>query len=97
MGAEEQVEFAQGLDGVGEERLDGTGRLAAQGSGVVRRRALGAERSAGTIFEKSCAALYQKTAPISAKPRAFAASKNSGHRAGSGQIDHGQRREPYKY
>ena len=69
MGAEEQVEFAQGLDGIGEERLDGTGRLAAQGSGVVRRSALGAERSAGTIVEKSCGALYQKIAPISAKPK----------------------------
>ena len=30
MGAEEQVEFTHGQDGIGEERLDGTGLLAAQ-------------------------------------------------------------------
>jgi len=98
MGAEEQVQFAQGLDGVGEERFDGTSRLAAQGSGVVRRRALGAERSAGTIVEKSCGALYQKTAPISARP--FWPSlrvKISGYPAGNGGIGPGQREEPCKY
>jgi hypothetical protein len=69
VGAEHQVEFAHGLDGVGEKRFDGTGRLAARGAGVVRRSALGAEMSARTIVEKSCGALYQKTAPISAKPK----------------------------
>ena len=69
MGTEEQVEFTQGQDSVGEERFDGAGRLAARGAGVVRRRALGAKMSAGTIVEKSCCVPYQKTAPISARPR----------------------------
>jgi hypothetical protein len=67
MGAEEQVEFAQCLDGIGEERLDGTSRFATRGAGVVGRTTLGAEMSARTIVEKSCGALYQKTAPISAR------------------------------
>ena len=75
MGTEEQVEFTQGQDCVGEERFDGAGRLAARGAGVVRRRALGAKMSAGTIVEESCCVLYQKTAPISARPRAFAGRK----------------------
>jgi hypothetical protein len=72
MGSEEQVEFAQGLDGIGEERFDGTSRIAAQGTGIVRRRALGAQMSAGTIVEKSCGALYQKTALFPRGQRACA-------------------------
>ena len=68
MGAEEQVEFANGLDGIGKERLDGALLLAAQGAGIVGRGALESGKSARTIVEKSCGAKYQKTAPISAKP-----------------------------
>jgi hypothetical protein len=67
VGAKQQVEFAQGLDSVGEKRFDGTSRLAARGARVVRRSALGDEMSTRTIIEKSCGALYQKTAPISAR------------------------------
>jgi hypothetical protein len=69
VGAKQQVEFAQGLDSVGEKRFDGTSRLAARGARVVRRSALGDEMSTRTIIEKSCGALYQKTAPISARPK----------------------------
>ena len=86
MGAEKEMEFAHGLDGIGEERFDGTSGLAACGARVVRRRALGAEMSAGTIFEKCCGALYQKTAPISAMPKGHRwEKKESGHRAGAGK------------
>ena len=85
MGAKEQVEFADCLDGVGKEGLDGTGLVAAQGAGIVGRSALGNRISARTIVEKSCGALYQKTAPISAKPlRPSLGVKISGYRAGGG-------------
>ena len=69
MGAQEQVEFSEGLYGAGEEGFNGTGSLAAHGAGIVRRRPLGAQMGARTIVKKSCGALYQKTAPISARPR----------------------------
>jgi hypothetical protein len=79
MGAEKQVEFADGLNGIGEKWFDGTGLVAAQRAGVVWRKTLGAGKSAGTIVNKNCDALYQETAPISAKPNmALAVSKNFG-------------------
>jgi len=85
MGTEQQVEFTQSLDGVGEERFYGTSRFAAHGAGVIRRRALGADMSAGTVVEKCCGALYQKTAPISARPKGHRwEKKDSGRRAGGG-------------
>jgi len=86
MGAKEQVEFADGLDGVGEERLDRARLVAAEGAGIVGRSSPGNGKSARTIVEKSCGALYQKTAPISARP--FWPSlrvKISGYPAGNGE------------
>jgi hypothetical protein len=98
MGAKEQVEFADGLDGVGEEWLDRARLVAAQGAGIVGRSALGNWKSARTIVKKSCGALYQKTAPISATP--FWPSlrvKISRYPAGNGGIDPDQREGPCKY
>ena len=86
MGAKEQMEFADGLDGVGEERFNGTRLVAAQGARIVGRGALGDGMSARTIVEKSCGALYQKTAPISAKPvRLSLRVKTTGYRARGGR------------
>src|SRR6202035_6121252 len=52
MGSEEQVEFAQGLDGIGEERFDGMNRLPDQGAGGVRRSEHGADLDAGLVGEE---------------------------------------------
>jgi hypothetical protein len=98
MGAKKQVEFANGLDGVGKERFDRTGLVAAQGAGIVGRSAPRERMSARTIVEKSCGALYQLTAPISAKAfRPSLGVEISGRRAGNGWINPDQREEPYRY
>src|SRR5258708_2854599 len=98
MGPKEEMEFADGLDGVGEERFDGARLVAAQGAGIDRRSALGNGKSARTIVKKSCGALYQKTAPISAKPlRPSLRVKISRYPAGNGRIDPDQREGPCKY
>ena len=86
------MEFANGLDGIGEERLDGARVFAAQGAGIIGRSALGNGMNARTIVEKSCGAKYQVTALISAKVlRPSQRVKTSGYRAGSGWIDPVQR------
>jgi hypothetical protein len=85
MGAKKQVEFANGLDCVGEERFDGTRLVAAQRAGIVGRSPLCDGMNARTIVEKSCGALYQLTAPVSAKAlQPSLRVKISGYRAGNG-------------
>jgi hypothetical protein len=63
--AEEQVEFAQGLDGIGKKRLENAGGVSTQRSRIIRRQARRGRLRAGLSVNESCGSLYQKLPHVS--------------------------------